>query len=107
MFKYLKYSFILLFLLCSCGETGKSFKRALTGEKKLSTDEFLVKKKDPLILPPRFDILPLPRPTEGVNELDDSVDIESLLSKQSKNKEGNLEIQKKLEQSILKNIGNN
>ena len=38
----------------------KSVKRGLTGEKADSTDEFLVKKKDPLILPPDFENLPTP-----------------------------------------------
>ena len=37
-----------------------SVKRGLTGAKKDSTDEFLVKKKDPLILPPDFENLPTP-----------------------------------------------
>ena len=45
---------ILAFLLMSC-ETLQSVKRGITGEKNLSTDEFLVQKKDPLILPPDFE----------------------------------------------------
>ena len=44
-------------LLISCGgNVGK----ILRNEKIKSTDEFLVKKKDPLILPPDFDKLPEP-----------------------------------------------
>ena len=35
-------------------------KRGLTGEKTLSTDEFLIKKKDPLIIPPDYQNLPTP-----------------------------------------------
>ena len=35
-------------------------KRGLTGEKTLSTDEFLIKKKDPLIMPPDYQNLPTP-----------------------------------------------
>ena len=45
-----------------------SVKRGLTGAKQKSTDEFLVKKKDPLILPPDFDSLPTPREMEEVVE---------------------------------------
>ena len=49
-----------IFLLTSCAGTWDSVKRGLTGQKRNSTDEFLVKKKDPLILPPKFDELPTP-----------------------------------------------
>ena len=35
-------------------------KRGLTGEKRFSTDEFLIKKKDPLIMPPDYENLPTP-----------------------------------------------
>ena len=37
-----------------------SVKRGLTGAKADQADEFLVKKKDPLILPPDFENLPTP-----------------------------------------------
>jgi len=61
MFKK-KIIFILAvtFLITSCSNTWNSVKRGLTGEKVKSTDEFLVKKKDPLILPPDFENLPSP-----------------------------------------------
>jgi hypothetical protein len=51
----------IIFFLASCG--GGSFdqvKRGITGQKQKSTDEFLVQKKDPLILPPDYENLPLP-----------------------------------------------
>ncbi len=51
---------LLIFLVTSCADTWSNVKRGLTGAKQDSTDEFLVKKKDPLILPPDFDSLPLP-----------------------------------------------
>ena len=52
---------ILLFVfLTSCAGTFDSVKRGLTGAKKSSADEFLVKKKDPLILPPDYENLPTP-----------------------------------------------
>ena len=57
-----KIIFILTitFLVTSCSDTWDSVKRGLTGAKSKSTDEFLVKKKDPLILPPDFENLPSP-----------------------------------------------
>ena len=60
MFKKIAYVIILGFFVTSCANTFDSVKRGLTGAKKDSADEFLVKKKDPLILPPDFDSLPSP-----------------------------------------------
>jgi len=47
-------------LLASCSGSFDSFKRAITGQKANSTDEFMIKKKDPLVLPPDFESLPTP-----------------------------------------------
>ena len=49
----------VVFFSTSCGSLSE-VKRGLTGEKKQSTDEFLVQKKDPLILPPDYESLPSP-----------------------------------------------
>ena len=43
----------------SCN-TLDSIKKGLIGEKEISTDEFFIKKKDPLIIPPDFEDLPTP-----------------------------------------------
>ena len=51
--------FLSLFTI-SCSDTFGSVKRGLTGAKTNTADEFLVKKKDPLILPPDFENLPTP-----------------------------------------------
>ena len=51
----------LNFLLTSCADTWSSVKRGITGAKQRTSDEFLVQKKDPLILPPDFDRLPTPQ----------------------------------------------
>ena len=48
--------FIILFLLVSCGDVGK----ALRNEKIKTTDEFLVQKKGPLVLPPDYKEIPAP-----------------------------------------------
>ena len=72
----LKNSFLLtiLFFLISC--TGwDNFKSAVTGEKKQTTDEYLIKNKDPLILPPDYEKLPLPSneklKSEEANSIED------------------------------------
>ena len=60
MFKKIVCVILLTFFVTSCGNTFSSIQRGITGEKKASTDEFLVKKKDPLILPPDYENLPTP-----------------------------------------------
>ena len=59
---------LMLFLLEACAGTWDSVKRGLTGQKGKSGDEFLVQKKDPLILPPDFESLPTPSDREEVME---------------------------------------
>ena len=59
---------LLIFLVTSCADTWGNVKRGLTGSKQKSTDEFLVKKKDPLILPPDFESLPSPSDEEEAIE---------------------------------------
>ena len=96
-----KISFLVLLLsmfLSSCGEVT----RGLTGEKKLATDQFLVKKKKPLVLPPKFDELPVPKNTIK-KEIDESEKIEKIINVKG------LKVEKKnksssLENSILKKI---
>ena len=59
MHKKIVYILSLIFFTISCG-TFDSVKRGLTGAKRDTADEFLIKKKDPLILPPDFENLPTP-----------------------------------------------
>lgn len=60
MFRKIIYLSSILFLITACADTWSSVKRGLTGQKQNSTDEFLVEKKDPLVLPPDFEDLPVP-----------------------------------------------
>jgi len=62
------FPMLLIFVVTSCADTWGNVKRGLTGAKQKSTDEFLVKKKDPLILPPDFDSLPSPSDREEAVE---------------------------------------
>ena len=59
---------MLYFLVTSCADSWDNVKRGLTGAKQKSTDEFLVQKKDPLILPPDFDSLPSPSDEDEATE---------------------------------------
>jgi len=59
MSKKILYILLIIFFVTAC-ESLDNVKRGITGEKQKSTDEFFVKKKDPLILPPDYENLPTP-----------------------------------------------
>ncbi len=102
MFKNKTILFIsLIFILVSCGNAWESTKRGLTGAKKKSSDEFLVKKKDPLILPPDFENLP--SPSEGLIDEDESLSLKKKLNTISIDENDNLS-EKSTENSILEKI---
>ena len=94
--------FVFLIFLSSCG----SVKDGLTLKKKSNADEFLVEKKNPLVLPPDFNKLPIPN--EQINDEipDEFNEIEKLISK-NKNKvkkSENNSSSNKIEQNILNKI---
>ena len=67
----------ILFFLCSC----QSVKDALTGKKYENSDEFLVIKKNPLILPPNFNDLPTPKDVAETTQIEKiENEIEEILS---------------------------
>ena len=96
--------FIALFFLASCG----SSKDAFTLKKKSSTDEFLVEKKNPLVLPPDYGKLPVPQDSQinNNNEIEDE-EINILINNDSKNLLSTVEKDSKptsIEKSILEKI---
>ena len=68
MHKKIIYILVLIYFVTSCADSFDSVKRGLTGSKRESADEFLVKKKDPLILPPDFENLPAPDENTAIAE---------------------------------------
>ncbi len=75
---------ILLFFLCSC----QNVKNALSGKKYESSDEFLVIKKNPLVLPPNFNDLPTPQDVVETTQFENlENEIEDLLSSIKDNEE--------------------
>ena len=92
---------LITFTLVSCG----SIKDSVTNNKKNNSDEFLVEKKSPLIMPPDFDDLPNPdKNTKDVNL--DQNKIKNLLS-DKKNKNSINTSNTGLERSILEKIKSN
>ena len=102
MFKKGIYLFFLFLFLPSCGDTLGSVKRGLSGEKQTNIDEFLVEKKDPLILPPDYEELPIPglESSEEVEELEEDLSVFKNMEKTEKN----LSKPNSTEQSILNKI---
>ena len=96
---------LLVFLTTSCADSYDSVKRGLTGAKNKSADEFLVEKKDPLVLPPDYDRLPSPDPTE--EDIEKISSFEKKLTKSSSfEEEFESETSASAEESILKKIRN-
>ena len=98
MHKKIIYLMLIFFFVTSCG-TFDDVKRGITGEKKNSTDEFFIKKKDPLILPPDYENLP--SPDERTAAIDEASDIEKTLGVSI---EDDTSESSSVEDSILKKI---
>ena len=93
--------FILIIFLHSCGGASDAAK-VLKNEKITNTDEFLVKKRDPLILPPEYDTLPKPNSAEN-SKKNDGNKINKILKfpdEQTSTTKGSSSV----EESIMKNI---
>ena len=97
---------VLLIFISSCGNVKKAF----TNQKKNSSDEFLVEKKSPLVMPPDYSELPLPGSNEKNNETEDKKIKSLILSEQDKENSSinnNIEESQNFETSILKKIKKN
>jgi hypothetical protein len=101
------FIFANIFFLNSC----ETIKNAVTGKKKPPGDEFLVEKKNPLVLPPEFGELPVPLKEERMEQEEESdEEIEKLIGKISIEENSNDDLENlsdSLEQSILEQINNN
>ena len=100
--------FLILFmalLITSC----QSVKNALTGVKQENSDEFLVQKKNPLVLPPDFTDLPAPfEKSPEVAEVKIEEDIEKLLGMENTvEKTNNTSNSSSIESFVLKKIKQN
>ena len=101
----LKFIIISILALNSCGAVSEGF----SSQKKNSIDEFLVEKKLPLVMPPDFNELPLPRQPNQVTVNEEEEDLKSLLTdnKDVIQDDQNANQNKNFENSILEKIKNN
>ena len=73
------YLIIFSIFLTSC----QSIKDGLSGRKAENSDEFLVKKKNPLVMPPKFMELPEPKEEnldEEIAAIEETDDIKNILN---------------------------
>ena len=95
----------MMFVTVSC----QSFKNAVSGVKQENSDEFLVQKKNPLVLPPDFTDLPVPfEESSKVTEVQIEDDIEKLLGVENNTKNTNdTSDSSSIESFVLKKIKEN
>ena len=95
----------MVFMTASC----QSIKNALSGVKQENSDEFLVQKKNPLVLPPDFTDLPVPfEESSKVTEVQIEDDIEKLLGMENNTKSTNdTSDSSSIESFVLKKIKEN
>ena len=97
---------IILSFLNSCQSVSEGF----TLKKKNNGDEFLVEKKNPLVLPPDYSELPTPENINSLNKneniIENDKDKFEKIIKESKNTGNNEQkvMPSSIEESILKNI---
>lgn len=104
--RYLKIfiSLTLVFLILSCSSVEEGFKN----QRKENSDEFLVEKKSPLVLPPNYDELPEPSSNQDIIDKDENT-IKTLLSGEENNTdlkntgEKNINLEKNLIEKIKNN----
>ena len=102
--KKIKFSILailLLFILNSCGTVREGFQNP----KKNTSDEFLVEKKSPLVVPPEFNELPIPKDNKNTIDTNDS-SLKELFSDNEQNLEDSLS-NKNLEENLLDKIKKN
>ena len=96
--------FQLILFLYSCS----TIKEGFTNQKKSSSDEFLVEKKSPLVMPPDYNDLPVPDQNKEIAETNQNK-IKNLVKKnENENDEINNteDVNLNIEQLILKKIKN-
>ena len=98
--KNINFLLIILITLVSCGSVEEAGK-VLRNEKIKTTDEFLVKKRKPLVLPPDYNEIPEPG-TKTENKINENEKIKKMLKSNEKNNIKN--DSSSTEQSILNKI---
>jgi len=103
---YINITIIILgLILTSC----QSVKDGLTGTRTNKSDEYLIEKKNPLVMPPEFQVLPEPKNTDGKTTEDKDFSINKILENDlnvENSKSKKIQENGALEELIIKKIKN-
>ena len=101
--KYFTTIILCIFFTSGCS----SVKETLSGKKNYNnSDEFLVKKKNPLVMPPDFNKLPKPE-QKNIEDDDQNLDLSGVLKTSKNEKKENKKKNNSLEKSISKILNSN
>ena len=104
IFKISIYLSVILIGMSSC----QGLKDGLEGNKKSkSSEEFLINKKSPLVMPPDYSKLPLPENNSNQNEKTQDFDLKKVLEKNSNNQKKKTQTNKSFQKSIIEKIKTN
>ena len=100
--KFILLNFILL--LTSCGTA----KDAFENQKKNNTDEFLVEKKSPLVMPPDYNELPIPKDENKQSDINEN-EFKTLITQKNQDikSDSNKNTDKNFEELLLEKIKKN
>ena len=93
----------LFFVFSSCGTVKEGFQN----KKKDNSDEFLVEKKSPLVMPPDYNELPIPKNNKTLINTDNT-DVKDLIFEENNETDVDIDsdIEINLEKSLLEKIKN-
>ena len=94
----------LILLLISCGTA----KDAFQNQKKNSIDEFLVEKKSPLVMPPDYNELPIPKEKIEQTDINEN-EFKTLITQKNQDtkSDSNEDVNKNFEELLLDKIKKN
>ena len=103
-----KNNIFLILLMMLMATSSQSIKNAESGVKQENSDEFLVQKKHPLVLPPDFTDLPEPfEKSLSTSEIQVDDDIEKLFGMEEIKSTDNTSVSSSIESFVLKKIKEN
>ena len=104
IFKISIYLSVILIGMSGC----QKLKDGLEGNKKTkSAEEFLINKKSPLVMPPDYSKLPLPKTKSNQNEKTQDFDLKKVLEKNSNNQKSKSQTNQSFQKSIIEKIKTN
>ena len=99
MKKFIIY-LLLLNLLSACQSTREGFSL----QKKDNSDEFLVKKKNPLVMPPNYNDLPEPKDFKSNTDNKKDNEFKKIINKPQNNQSTTVIEKTSIEQSVIEKI---